>query len=310
MASPTPAPAPAAPSRASNGLLAAIGAFAIWGVLPLYLRPLAALPALEIMAHRIVWCCLLVFAWLWLRGETGAVRVALANPGTRYRLMASALLISVNWLLYVWSIANGHVIDASLGYFINPLLNVVLGVLLLGERLNGSQKFAVALAAMGVLYLAIVAGRPPWIALTLAASFGAYGLIRKVVRVEAVPGLATETLLLAPFAIGFLAWMQAQGTAAFGHSAPHINALLLGSGLVTALPLALFAYGARLIPLSTVGLVQYIGPSLQFLIGVTIFKEAFSIERGVGFAFIWTALAVYAADGLWRNRRQMPGRGR
>lgn len=310
MASPTPAPAPVARSRASNGLLAAIGAFAIWGVLPLYLRPLGALPALEIMAHRIVWCCLLVFAWLWLRGETGAVRVALANPGTRYRLMASALLISVNWLLYVWSIANGHVIDASLGYFINPLLNVVLGVLLLGERLNGPQKFAVALAAMGVLYLAIVAGRPPWIALTLAASFGAYGLIRKVVRVEAVPGLATETLLLAPFAIGFLVWMQAQGTAAFGHSAPHINALLLGSGLVTALPLALFAYGARLIPLSTVGLVQYIGPSLQFLLGVTVFKEAFSLERGVGFAFIWTALVVYAADGLWRNRRQMPGRGR
>jgi len=310
MASPTPVPAPVATSRASNGLLAAIGAFAIWGVLPLYLRPLAALPALEIMAHRIVWCCLLVFAWLWLRGETGAVRVALANPGTRYRLMATALLISVNWLLYVWSIANGHVIDASLGYFINPLLNVVLGVLLLGERLNGPQKFAVALAAMGVLYLAIVAGRPPWIALTLAASFGAYGLIRKVVRVEAVPGLATETLLLAPFAIGFLVWMQAQGTAAFGHSAPHINALLLGSGLVTALPLALFAYGARLIPLSTIGLVQYIGPSLQFLLGVTVFKEAFSLERGVGFAFIWTALVIYAADGLWRNRRQMPGRGR
>jgi chloramphenicol-sensitive protein RarD len=274
------------------------------------MRPLHELSALEIMAHRIVWSCLLVFAWLAWRGEVGAVRAALANPGTRYRLMITAVLISINWLIYVWSIANGHVIDASLGYFINPLLNVVLGVLLLGERLNAAQKSAVGLAALGVLYLAVVAGRPPWIALVLAASFGGYGLIRKVVKVEAVPGLATETLLLAPFAIGFLAWLELQGTAAFGHAAPHINALLLGSGLVTALPLALFAYGARRIPLSTVGLVQYIGPTLQFLTGVLVFKEAFTVERGIGFVFIWTALAVYAADGLWRSRKQMPYWGR
>jgi chloramphenicol-sensitive protein RarD len=308
MASPTTVSSdPTAAARASrNGLTAAICAFAIWGVLPLYLKPLHALPALEIMSHRIVWCCVLVFIWLGIRGETGAVWTALANPGTRYRLVASAVLISVNWLIYVWSIANGHVIDASLGYFINPLLNVVLGVLVLGERLNLSQKAAVSLAAVGVLYLAVVAGRPPWIALALAASFGCYGLIRKVVKVEAVPGLATETLLLAPFALGFLLWMEAQGTAAFGHAALHINALLLGSGLVTALPLALFAYGARLIPLSTVGLVQYIGPSLQFLLGVVVFREAFTFERGIGFALIWTALALYAADGLWRNRKTMP----
>jgi chloramphenicol-sensitive protein RarD len=146
--------------------------------------------------------------------------------------------------------------------------------------------------------------------LTLAASFGAYGLIRKLVKVEAVPGLATETLLLLPFAFAFLVWMELQGTAAFGHSPLHVNALLLGSGLVTALPLALFAYGARLIPLSTVGLVQYIGPSLQFLLGVVVFKEAFTLERAIGFAFIWTALVVYAGDGLWRNRKTMPYLGR
>ena len=300
--------APAAPAspHAGAGLAAAIAAFTIWGVLPLYLKPLAHLPALEIMAHRIVWCCLLVFLWLALRGEVPAVRTALASPGTRYRLMASAALISVNWLIYVWSIGHGHVIDASLGYFINPLLNVVLGVLVLGERLNGAQKFAVGLAAVGVVYLAVIAGRPPWIALALAASFGGYGLIRKVVKVEAVPGLATETLLLAPFALGFLLWVEMRGSGAMGHSAPHIDALLLGSGLVTALPLALFAYGARLIPLSTVGLVQYIGPTLQFLLGVWVFHEAFTLQRGVGFLFIWTALAVYAVDGLWRNRRQMP----
>lgn len=300
--------APASPVSpgAGAGLAAAVGAFTIWGVLPLYMKPLHDLSALEIMAHRIVWSCLLVFAWLAWRGDVGAVRTALANPGTRYRLMLTAVLISINWLIYVWSIAHGHVIDASLGYFINPLLNVLLGVLVLGERLNAMQKLAVGLAAAGVLYLAIVAGRPPWIALALAASFGGYGLIRKVVKVEAVPGLASETLLLAPFALSFLLWMEMQGTGAFGHAAPHINALLLGSGLVTALPLALFAYGARLIPLSTVGLVQYIGPTLQFLLGVWVFHEAFTLQRGVGFLFIWTALAVYAGDGLWRSRKQMP----
>jgi chloramphenicol-sensitive protein RarD len=300
------APAAPIPPRANTGLAAAIGAFTIWGALPLYMKPLHALPALEIMAHRIVWSCLLVFAWLAWRGDVGAVRTALANPGTRYRLMATAVLISVNWLLYVWSIAHGHVIDASLGYFINPLLNVLLGVVVLGERLNAAQKIAVGMAAAGVLYLAIIAGRPPWIALALAASFGGYGLIRKVVRVEAVPGLATETLLLAPFALSLLLWMEMQGTGAFGHAAPHVNVLLLGSGLVTALPLALFAYGARLIPLSTVGLVQYIGPTLQFLTGVWVFHEAFTLQRAIGFAFIWSALAIYAGDGLWRGRKQIP----
>ena len=288
---------------AGSGLAAAVGAFVMWGLFPLYLKPMAEVPALQIMAHRIVWCCLLVFGWLAVRGELGLVRAALADPVSRLRLMGSALLISINWLIYVWAVSNDHVVDASLGYFINPLLNVVLGVLVLKERLNRAQLFAVGLAGLGVLYLAIVAGRPPWIALSLAASFGMYGLIRKVVAVEAVPGLATETLLLAPFAAAFLVWSELRGSGALGHSSVQIGALLVGSGLATALPLALFAYGARLIPLSTVGLVQYIGPTLQFLIGVLVFREAFSVERGIGFVFIWTALAVYAADGLWRSRK-------
>ena len=288
---------------AGPGLSAAIGAFVIWGVFPLYLKPMAGVPALQIMSHRIVWCCLLVFAWLAWRGEVGTVRTALADRGSRLRLMASAVLISVNWLVYVWSVNNGHVVEASLGYFINPLLNVVLGVMVLHERLNRAQWLAVALAAFGVLYLTVVAGRPPWIALTLAASFGLYGLIRKVVRVEAVPGLATETLLLAPFAAGFLLWAEARGNGSFGHAGATIDLLLVGSGLVTALPLTLFAYGARRIPLSTVGLVQYIGPTLQFLLGVLVFHEAFPPARAIGFAFIWAALALYAADGVRRLRR-------
>ncbi len=305
--------APASPSlpatapRAGSGLAAAVGAFVIWGLFPLYLKPMAEVPALQIIAHRVVWCCLLVFAWLAIRGELGAVRAALADPPSRLKLAGSATLISVNWLLYVWAVNTGHTIEASLGYFINPLLNVVLGVALLKERLNPAQWLAVMLAAIGVLYLTVATAHPPWIALALAASFGTYGLIRKVVKVDSVPGLATETLLLVPFAVAFLAWCEVRGTAALGHSSVAINALLVGSGLVTALPLALFAYGARLIPYSTIGIVQYIGPTLQFLIGVFVFHEAFTAERAVGFVLIWAALAIYAADGAYRTGRRRSG---
>jgi chloramphenicol-sensitive protein RarD len=298
----TSSPAANGPT-AGSGLTAAIAAFLLWGLFPLYLKPLSGVSATQIMAHRIVWCCLLVFAWLAVRGQLGAVRRALADPVTRLRLMASAALISVNWLIYVWAVTHEHTVDASLGYFINPLLNVVLGVFVLNERLSRAQWFAVGLAAIGVVYLTIVLGRPPWIALALAMSFGFYGLIRKVVAVEAVPGLATETLLLAPFATAFLLWCHAKGIGALGHTDAIVTALLLGSGLATALPLALFAFGARLIPYSTMGLLQYIGPTLQFLIGVLVFHEPFPRARAVGFVMIWAGLAVYAADGLWRNRR-------
>jgi chloramphenicol-sensitive protein RarD len=283
--------------------VAALGAFLIWGLFPLYLKPLSDVPALQILAHRIAWCCLLVFAWLAWRGELGAVRRALADPGTRLRLVASASLISVNWLVYVWAVTNGQVVEASLGYFINPLLNVVLGVLVLKERLNRAQWIAVTLAALGVAYLTAFAGRPPWIALVLAASFATYGLIRKTAAVESVPGLAAETLLLAPLAVGWLLWCEATGSGALGRAGAGVNALLVGSGLATALPLALFAYGARLIRYSTLGLLQYVGPTLQFLIGVLVFGEPFPRARAVGFVLIWLGLVFYAADSLWRSRK-------
>jgi chloramphenicol-sensitive protein RarD len=301
--SPATAAARTADDHARAGLFAAITAFTIWGVFPLYFLPLRAVPATQFLAHRIVWCCVLVFAWLAVRGELGDVRAALAHPVSRLRLLGSASFISLNWLVYIWAVTHGHVIDASLGYFINPLLSVVIGVLVLGERLNRVQRVAVAIAAAGVLYLAIVAGRPPWIALTLAASFAMYGLIRKVVPVGSVTGLATETLLLAPLAFAYLAWCELQGTAALGHSTALVNTMLVCSGLVTAVPLVLFAYGARRIPLSTVGLVQYIGPTLQFLMGVVAFREPFSTQRAIGFVIIWSALVLYAGDSLWRSRR-------
>ena len=293
------------PGEDRSGLMAATTAFIIWGLLPLYLRPLGNVPALQITAHRIVESCLLVFLWLAVKGQLGAVRAALADPRSRRRLSASTLMISVNWLVYVWAIGNGHVVDASLGYFINPLVSVLMGVLILSERLNRAQWVAVALAACGVAYLAYATGRVPWIALVLALSFGTYGLLRKVVAVEPVPGLAVETLLLLPLSIGWLAWCELQGTGAFGHQGRGIDALLVGSGIVTALPLTLFAYGARRIRLSTVGLLQYFGPTLQFLCGVFVFHEAFPRTRLVGFAIIWSALAIFIADNLWRNRRRI-----
>ncbi len=285
-----------------TGLAAAISAFVMWGIFPLYLKLLEAVSALQIMTHRVVWCCVLVLGWLAWRQELGAVRAALADPASRLRLAASGVLISVNWLVYVWAINNEHVVESSLGYFINPLVSVLLGVVLLSERLNRARWTAVGLAGVGVLYLAIVTGRPPWIALVLAMSFGLYGFIRKVVTVESVPALATETLLLTPLAAGYLLWLEFQGTGAFGNLGVGVDLLLLGSGLATAVPLALFAYGARRIPLSTVGLTQYVAPSMQLLLGVFVFGEPFPRARAIGFALIWLALAIYAVDGLRRNR--------
>ncbi|GAC1461557.1 MAG: EamA family transporter RarD [Steroidobacteraceae bacterium] len=286
-----------------RGLAAATAAFVIWGLFPVYLHPLHEVSATQVIAHRVTWSCVFIFAWLLARGELSRLSGTLTNPALLARLAVTAVLISCNWLVYVWSVTHEHIVDTSLGYYINPLMNVVLGVLVLKERLNRAQWVAVALASVAVLYLAVLAGRPPWIALTLAVSFSLYGLLRKVISVAALPGLATETLLLLPFALAYLAWCQASGSGALTHSGPAIAALLVGSGLVTAIPLFLFAYGARALPYSTVGVLQYIAPSLQLACGVYLFHESFGTARAAGFATIWLALLIYAVDGLWRSRR-------
>jgi len=285
-----------------RGLAAATAAFTIWGLFPLYLHPLRGVPALQVIAHRITWSCLFLLAWMLLRGELGRLSVTLTRPALLARLAVTALLISTNWLVYVWSVTHGHIVDSSLGYYINPLMNVVLGVFVLRERLNRAQWTAVALAAIAVGYLTMLAGRLPWIALTLATSFSLYGLLRKIMSVDALPGLATETLLLMPLAAVYLAWCEHTGSGALTHSGAAIAALLIGSGLVTAIPLFLFAYGARALPYSTVGVLQYIGPSLQLLCGVLVFRESFGVARAAGFALLWAALLIYAADGVWRAR--------
>jgi chloramphenicol-sensitive protein RarD len=291
------------PARLSpRGLLAGVGAFTIWGLFPLYLHPLREVPALQIIAHRISWSCLFILAWMLLRQELGALARIFTRPGLLIRLLITALLISSNWLVYVWGVSHGHIVDTSLGYYINPLINVVLGIFVLRERLNPVQWIAVALAAIAVAYLTFEAGRPPWIALTLALSFSLYGLLRKVISVEALPGLATETLLLVPLAASYLLWCEVSGSGAFTRSGTEIAALLVGSGLVTAVPLFLFAYAARLLPYSTVGVLQYIGPSLQLACGVLVFQERFDGARALGFVLIWLALLIYAADGVIRSR--------
>ena len=288
----------------TKGFTATAAAFTMWGVFPLYFHALHQVSPFQVIAHRVVWSCLFVIIWMTMRGELSSLRAALADRSVVWRLAASATLITVNWVVYVWAIMNDHVVEGSLGYFINPLVNVLLGVALLSERLTRAQWTAVALAATGVAYLTIVARSPPWIALTLALSFGTYGLIRKVVKVESLPGLATETLLLLPFAVVYLLWCESAGRGALGHAGPAGAALLIGTGPLTAVSLFLFAYGTRLIPYSTVGLLQYIAPTLQLACGVFAFHERFERTRAVGFALIWAALLIYAGEGLWQSRKQ------
>jgi len=291
---------------ASKGFAPAAAAFAIWGIFPLYFHLLRQVSAVQVIAHRVVWSCLFVLVWIAVRGELSTLRATLANRGVVWRLALTATLISLNWLVYVWGVMNGHVVETSLGYFIGPLVNVLLGVVLLSERLTPAQWTAVALASAGVAYLTVTAGGLPWIALTLAFSFAVYGLIRKVVKVESLPGLATETLVLVPFAAVYLLWCESAGTGALGHVGATAAALLIGSGPLTAITLFLFAYGTRLLPYSTVGVLQYIAPTLQFACGVFALHEPFGRTRAIGFTVIWTALLIYAGEG-WRLSRKQQG---
>lgn len=294
------------PAADRRGFSAAVAAFSIWGLLPLYLKLLHQAPVLQIMTHRVAWCCLFVLAWLAARGELRYVHGAISDGATRIRLFGSAVLITINWLIYVWAIGNGHTVEASLGYFINPLVSVLLGVFFLGERLNRQRWIAVGFAALGVAWLTWQVGRPPWVALALAVSFGLYGFVRKHVVVDAVAGLAVETLMVLPFALGWLAFEVARGSSVFGHLGVQLDGLLIASGLVTAVPLVLFAYGVRRVPLSTIGLLQYFAPSLQLLTALFVFKEPFTQVQTIGFSLIWVGLVIFAIDGLWRGRRPRP----
>ncbi|MCR5886083.1 EamA family transporter RarD [Rhizobacter sp. J219] len=284
------------------GALYAALAFALWGIFPLYFRQIATVPSGEILVHRIVWSLVFVLVVLALRRQWAWVKPVLRSPKVLLAFVASAVLLSANWLVYIWAVNNGHVIDASLGYFINPLVNVLLGYTVLHERLRRAQWVALGIAAAGVLWLTILAGHLPWIALALAASFGAYGLLRKVASLGALEGLTLETLLLAPIALAVLGLWMGQGTSVFPAPDASTNFWLIAAGPITAIPLLLFAAGARQISLTTLGLLQYIGPTIQLALGLWLFHEPFSAERLMGFALIWLALALYSAEGWWRSR--------
>lgn len=285
------------------GIFYAASAFVCWGLFPLYFHQLAEVPATEVLVHRVVWSFALMALVLATRRQWAWLMPALRNPRVLRAFAASALLLSINWITYIWSVTNGHVVEASLGYFITPLVNVLLGFVVLRERPRRVQWAALALAAAGVVWLGVEAGRPPWIALVLAASFGVYGLLRKIATLGAVEGLSLETLLLAPFAFAVLGWWSWQGTGHFPAPSLATNLWLIGVGPITAVPLMLFAAGARQVSMTTLGLLQYIGPTLQLALGVWLFAEPFGQGRLVGFLLIWAALLVYSADG-WRMARQ------
>lgn len=284
------------------GLLYCTLAFAMWGTFPLYFRALGAVPALEMVLHRCVWSVVFLLGILALRRHWAWLREVAREPRRMLVFAGTAALLMGNWFVYVYAVQNGHVLEASLGYFINPLLNVMLGVLVLHERLRRPQWAAVALAAAGVLWLTWQTGRLPWIALLLAGSFAIYGLVRKTATLGALEGLTMENLVVAPIVVPALILWTATGQGALAGQDMGQVGLLLLAGPLTALPLLLFAAGARRLPLATVGLLQYISPSLQLLLGIWVFHEPFDADRLVGFACIWAGLVVYSADALLRSR--------
>jgi chloramphenicol-sensitive protein RarD len=284
------------------GILYALGAFGTWGLIaPVHFKLLADVSPLEILAQRIVWSCVLALSLIAAQGLWADVRRAL-RPVTLPLLCLSALLVGLNWLVYIWAITAGHLVEASLGYFINPLVNVVLGIVFLGERLTRLQKAACGLAAVGVLVMAIAAGVIPWVALSLGISFGFYGLIRKSIKVDPLIGFFVETLVLLPFSAGYVLWLLASGTSAMLRGDLMLTLLLVLTGGTTSAPLIWFAAAAQRLRLSTVGLLQYFSPSCLLLLGIFVYGERFTAVDAVAFGAIWTALALYSFDALAGSR--------
>lgn len=294
------------PARRRGGLPAGVGAYALWGALPLYFPLLEPAGPVEVIAHRVVWSLLVCVALLLLTRTWGAFVAILRDARLLLHLTVAAVLLAVNWLVFVHGVTTGHVVDAALGYFINPLVTIALAVLVLGERLRAVQWVAVGFGAAAVVVITVGYGRLPWIALVLAVSFGLYGLIKSRVgpRVAALPGLAAETAVLVPVAAGYLLWLHAAGAGTF---APGWHgAALVGTGVVTAVPLLLFNTAARRLPLSTVGMLQYLAPVLQLAIGVLVAGEHMPPARWWGFGLVWVALVLLTVDGLRSARRQRP----
>ena len=292
-------------SKARRGFLLALGAYLLWGLLPFYMKAVAHLPLAEVIAHRIVWSVPIAAAVLVWAGRTADFKAAIRSPRTIAMAALTAALISVNWGIYVWAIAVDRTVETALGYYINPLVNVVVGALLLGERLDRLQIAAVVLAAVAVAVLTIEGGKLPWVSLALAFSFAAYGFFRKTLPIGPSQGFLLEVLLLSVPALGYIVYLIATGQDHIVSSNGTDTALLIGCGPVTSVPLLLFAFGAKLLRLSTIGIMQYIAPTMVFLIAVLIFDEPFGTTQAVAFALIWAALAIYSWS-MFRGREIRP----
>ena len=284
-------------------MLAGVASYLSWGFVPIYFKAIKSVSALETLGHRIIWSCILLGIAIAVLRRWNAVVAAVCDRRTLLAVTGSTALIAANWLLYIWAVTNNQVLAGSLGYFINPLLSVLLGVLFLGERLRRPQWLAVATAVIGVVVFTIGAGRLPMVALGLAGTFALYGLLRKQMKADAIIGLTIETGLLAPFGVAYMLYLWQTGSLAFGSQSTLIDILLCGSGIVTTIPLLLFATAARRVSLSTLGFLQYLAPSLQFMVGLT-YGEHLNRWQWAGFAIIWTALAIFTIEAARRREKR------
>lgn len=287
----------------NKGIWYAVGAYLIWGFFPIYLKAIQEVPALQTLSHRIIWSFLFVVLLIVVRKDWPRLKSALQNARFPLIYALTAGLLAINWLVYIYGINTGQVVETSLGYFINPLLSVALGVIFLRERLRPMQWFPIGLAALGVLYLTVQLGSLPWIALALAFSFGLYGLLKKITPLGALHGLTMETGILCIPALIYLLYAESQADSAFGQLGLTTSVLLAFSGIVTALPLLFFSRAARSIPLSLLGILQYIAPTVQFLLGVFLYQEPFTLTRLVGFVIIWLSLAIFTMEGIYDHRK-------
>jgi chloramphenicol-sensitive protein RarD len=292
----------------NKGIWYALGAYITWGLFPIYWKILGGIPALQLLGHRIFWSFLLLFAIVLIARQRKVFRESL-NRRVLLIYSIAAVLIAINWLTYVWAVGAGFIVETSLGYFINPLFSVLLGVIFLRERLRPLQWLPLGLATAGVLYLTFAYGSLPWVALTLAISFGFYGLVKKAAPLGALHGLTLETGILFLPAVGFLLFSEFNGTGAFLHTATLMDLMLVGAGLVTVVPLLMFASAAQRIPLTMIGILQYVNPSMQFVLGVVIFKEPFDHHRLIGFGIVWVALILFGVEGFLAQRRSRIGTG-
>jgi chloramphenicol-sensitive protein RarD len=281
-----------------RGVWFAIGAYTVWGLLPVYWKALHNVPAASILANRIAWSAVFVALLLTVRRNWGWLRPALRSRLIVGTYVAAAVLLSVNWYIYIWAVNAGFLVDSSLGYFITPLVNVVVGVLVFHERLNGLQWTAVGLATAGVLYITLSYGQLPWIGLSLALTFGLYGLVKKQARLPSLEGMALETGTVFLPAVAFLVYQEIAGNGVLGHTDWLTNLLLVSTGVITVIPLLWFAGAAQRIPLSMMGVIQYISPTLMFVLGIVVFHEPFDVHKLIGFVLIWAALAVYSANSI------------